>query len=100
MEDYTEFVSFNILGDKVDVLCTETVYGTSVFVEIEGKPYYIGLIQEHIESGRMSPDIDMVPNLGFATIAWQEYYGRLLSEEDIMSVAKDNLNASIKINSK
>ena len=100
MEDYTEFVSFNVLGDKVNVLCTDTVYGISVVAEIKDKFYYIGLVHEHIESGRMSPNVDTKPNLGFAAIAWQEYFGRRLSETEILTVAEDNIDASIKLTSK
>ena len=99
MEDYTEFVTFNILGDDVKVLCTETVYGDSVVTEIDNKLYYIGLVRENIECGRFSSDMSSIPNLTFASIGWQIHTGRLLTREDTIRIVGDNPYASIKTNS-
>jgi len=102
MEDYTEFLEFDILGDSVNVLYTDTVYGTNIVAEIipkgsDGKSiqyelgqeqiHYMGLAHERLVDEHVN---NFNPALAIAYFAWEEYTGRSLSDADLIKVAEDN----------
>ena len=92
MEEFSKFETFNVLGDTVSVLCTDTDYGVSAVAEIEDHIYYIGLLHEHKETGRIRFDVEETPNIFLAIVAWSSYFDRRLEDADYLKVLEDNLD--------
>ena len=92
MEEFSKFEKFNVLGDTVNILCTDTDYGVSAVAEIEDSIYYIGLLREHKETGRIRFDVEESPSIFLAIVAWSSYFDRRLSEADYITVLGANLN--------
>jgi hypothetical protein len=91
MEEFTKFKEFNILGDKVNILCTETDYGVSAIAEINDENiYHIGLLQEHKESGRIASEVNDVLNIFLAVVSWEGFFNKKISKDSYSKIIDEN----------
>jgi hypothetical protein len=72
---YKDYVVFTILGEEVLLYSDETSYGRNTVAEIDDEYYYLGA--EPL-------------SIGTAIIAWQDYYDKLLTDEEFRKVMVDN----------
>lgn len=79
MRDYNDIVTFNVLGKKVGIICTDTVYGRSVVAEIDSNRFYLGIT-----------DQDEEPNISLAVLAWQGYFNKQLTDEQFDKILREN----------
>lgn len=71
---YKDYVSFNILGQEINLISDETDYGRNTVAEINNSYHYLG---------------DELPSIVGAVVAWQEVNGRDLTDEEMNQVMKD-----------
>jgi len=73
---YKDCISFKILGQEVNLYCSETYDGTlNTVAEFDTKYYYMG---------------NESPNIIAAVIAWQKVNDRLLTQEEVNVIFKEN----------
>ncbi len=72
---YKDYVVYTILGEEVLLISDETSYGRNTIAEIDDAYYYLG-------SEPLS--------IGTAIIAWQDYYDKLLTDEEFHKVLVEN----------
>jgi hypothetical protein len=72
---YKDYVVYTILGEEVTLYSDETSYGRNTVAEIDDNYYYLG-------SEPLS--------IGTAIIAWQDYYNKLLTDEEFRKVIMEN----------
>lgn len=72
---YKDYIVFTILGQEVNLISSDTVYGQSTVAEIDNHYYYLG-----IES----------PTLGAAVMAWHDLHQRDLTNEELDQIISDN----------
>ena len=76
MNEFSDFVSFNILGQSVNLLSLDDEYDYPEYLvaEIEDKYYYLGKQDADINS---------------AIIAWQYHYDMILTDQEISSLTSE-----------
>lgn len=72
---YKDYVAFTILGEEIALYSSETAYGQSTVAEINGNYHYLD---------------NELPTIASAIFAWQEFYNRDLSNEELQQVMADN----------
>lgn len=72
---YKNYVVFTILGEEINLISDETSYGRNTVAEIDGHYHYLD---------------NELPTVASAIFAWQEYYNRDLTNEELRKVMVDN----------
>lgn len=72
---YKKYMTFQVLGQDINIISDETDNGRNTIAEMSNQYYYLG---------------DEAPNLMTAIFAWQEVNGRSLSEKETHQVMTDN----------
>jgi len=72
---YKDYITFQVLGQEINLISSETEYGRNTVAEMPNQYHYLG---------------DEVPNIAAAIFAWQEVNGRDLTEEELRQVMVDN----------
>jgi len=72
---YSDYVTFIILGVKINLISNETVYGRNTVAEINGNYHYLN---------------NEFPTIAAAVFTWQELNNRDLSSEELNQVMQDN----------
>ena len=72
---YKNYVTFTILGEEIILYSDETSYGRNTVAEIDGHYHYLD---------------SEPPNVASAIFAWQEYYNKELTSEELRKVLVEN----------
>lgn len=72
---YKDYITFNILGEELNIISNETDYGRSTVAELNGQFYYLG---------------DEPNDLETALFAWQDMQNKILSLEEFEEILKNN----------
>jgi hypothetical protein len=72
---YKNYQVFNLLGEELNIISDETVYGRNTVVEINNIYHHMG---------------DEFPGVAAAIYAWQEVNGRDLTNEELHLILEDN----------
>jgi hypothetical protein len=72
---YKDYVTFTVLGQEIGLISDELDYGRSTVAEMNDKYYYMG---------------NEYPTISTAIFAWQESFGRDLTNEELKQVMRDN----------
>ena len=72
---YKDYVTFTVLGQEVNLISSETDYGTSTVAEVNERYHYLG---------------NEPPSVLAAVWAWQKINGRELTNEELNQVMTDN----------
>lgn len=72
---HKDYATFSILGQDINIFSEDLGHVRNTVAEIEGNFHYLG---------------DEVPNVGSAVFAWQDVYGRDLTEDELRQVLVDN----------
>lgn len=72
---YKNYVVFTILNEEINLISDETCYGRNTVAEIDGHYHYLD---------------NELPTIASAIFAWQEYYNRDLTNEELRKVMVDN----------
>lgn len=75
---YKNYITFNILGENINVFSNITAYGISSVIEIGSTMYYLGLEPPILE------------NILFA---WQDLNNKILTSEEFDEIIKNNPDA-------
>jgi hypothetical protein len=94
MKEFSDFVKYDVLGNDVYILCTDTDYGISAVAEIEGHIYYLGIVSEIVAPTYLSLNHGGFENVGLAILAWQDHSGDHLTNEEFDKVIAVNTDAS------
>lgn len=72
---HKDYATFSILGQDINIFSEDLGHVRNTVAEIEGNFHYLG---------------DEIPNVGSAVFAWQDVYGRDLTEDELRQVLVDN----------
>lgn len=72
---YKDYVTFTVMGQEINLITDETDYGRNTVAEIGDVYHQLG---------------DEFPGIAAAVFAWQEVNGRLLTDNELDQVMKDN----------
>ena len=72
---YKDCIDFNVMGRDICLISDAIGDSLSTIAEVSGVYYYLG---------------NEVPNILAAVLAWQEFSGRDLTEDELMQVMADN----------
>ena len=72
---YKDCITFNILGDELNIFCNNTDYGRSTVAELNDQFYYLG---------------DKPVDLTSALFAWENLLGKILSPTELEEITKNN----------
>jgi hypothetical protein len=72
---YKDYVTFQVMGQEINLISDETDYGRNTVAEMSDRYHYLG---------------DEIPNIAAAIFAWQETNGRDLTEEELRQAMIDN----------
>lgn len=72
---YKDYMTFNILGEELNIISDETDYGLNTVGELSGTYYYLG---------------NQPPILASAIIVWEILHDKLLSDEELTQIIKEN----------
>jgi hypothetical protein len=75
MSVYKDYISFDIMGDKVSIISDETSHGRNTVAEIDGNYHYLG---------------DEFHGIAAAIFAWQEVNGTDLTVDELHQIMLDN----------
>lgn len=75
---HKDYFSFVINDQEVCVYADETEYGLSTVLEFGDAYYYLG---------------DQFPDLETVILAWQDFYNKNLSEEELSHIKTNNASA-------
>jgi len=73
---HRDYFSFILDNQEVCVYADETEYGLSSVLDFGESYYYLG---------------DQFPDLDSVILAWQDFYSKNLSEDDVIKIKQDNL---------
>lgn len=79
---YKDYVTYNILGDELNLFSYETEYGRSTVAELGDRYYYLG---------------DEPANLESALFIWQDMQGKILSLEEFEEVTNNNPEINLEM---
>jgi len=77
MEDFSDFITFHVNGNEVNVLTIEADTGTNTVAEINNKYCYLG---------------DVKPDVYAAISAWQIIFNRKLKDWEVTQNIQANTN--------
>jgi hypothetical protein len=72
---YKDYLSFQVLGQEINLISDETDYGRNTVAEIAERYYYLG---------------DEYPNVVAAVMLWQEINERDVTPEELHQIMIDN----------
>jgi hypothetical protein len=72
---YRDYTTFNVLGEELNIFSSETEYGRSTVVELNGEFYYLG---------------DEPADLETALFAWQDMHNKTLTLEEFEEIINTN----------
>jgi hypothetical protein len=77
---HKDYFSFIINDQEVFVYADETEYGLSTVLEFGNSYYYLG---------------DQFPDLDTVILAWQDFYNKNLSDEELSYIKTNNASAQV-----
>ena len=72
---YKDYITFQVLGQEINLISSETEYGHNTVAEMTDKYYFLG---------------NEAPNIAAAILAWQKVNSRDLTEQELHQVLVDN----------